>query len=90
MEWRSRGITVEDIRPQVEMQIAAKDTLVGRYRSNLPRDAELWLPLYSGVTVARSMPIPHTTKTWVVPFQFDRVFWLTSLDCEFVKMQKAM
>ncbi len=82
------GVTVGEIRPQVEMQIAAKDRLVDRYRSNLPRDAELWLLLYSGVTVTRSMPIPHGIETWVVPFQFDRVFWFTSLDCEFVEIQK--
>ena len=77
-----------DIRPQVEIQIAAKDKRVDRYRSNLPRDAELWLLLYSGVTVTRSMPIPHGIETWVVPFQFDRVFWFASLDFEFVEIQK--
>jgi hypothetical protein len=82
------GVTVGDIHPQVEIQIAAKDKRVDRYRSNLPRDAELWLLLYSGVTVARSMPIPHGIETWVVPFQFDRVFWFASLDFEFVEIQK--
>ena len=39
------GITLGDIRAQVEMRIAAKDSLVGTYRSNLPRDAGLWLLL---------------------------------------------
>jgi hypothetical protein len=82
------GITLGDVRTQVEMRIAAKDTLVGKYRSNLPRDAELWLLLYTGVTVAWSMPIPYGIEVWLVPFQFDRVFWFTSLDRQFVEIQK--
>jgi hypothetical protein len=82
------GITLGEVRAQVEMRIAAKDSLVGTYRSNLPRDAELWLLLYSGVTVARSMPIPHGIEAWLVPFQFDRVFWFTLLDRQFVEIQK--
>jgi hypothetical protein len=90
--WRSGevgGISVGDIRPQVEMQIAAKDKLVDRYRSNLPRDAELWLLLYTGITVSRSMPIPYGIETWGISFQFDRVFWFTSLECEIVEIQKT-
>lgn len=83
------GITLGDVRTQVEMRIAAKDTLVGKYRSNLPKDAELWLLLYTGVTVARSMPIPPGIEGWLVPSQFDRVFWFTSLDRQFVEIQKA-
>ena len=82
------GIALGDIRTQVEMRIAAKDSLVSTYRSNLPRDAELWLLAYSGVTVSRSMPIPHGTEAWLVPFRFDRVFWFTSLDRQFVEIQR--
>jgi len=82
------GVTIGDIRSQVELRIAAKDSLVGTYRSNLSRDAKLWLLLYSGVTVARSMPIPHGIESWFVPFQFDRVFWFASLDRQFVEIQK--
>lgn len=82
------GVSLADIRTQVEARIAAKDTLVDTYRSNLPDGAELWLLLYSGVTVARSMPIPHGIETWRVPFQFDRVFWFTSLECQFAEIQK--
>jgi hypothetical protein len=83
------GIALGDVRTQVEMRIAAKDNLVSTYGSNLPRDAELWLLLYSGMTVARSMPIPRGIDAWPIPFQFDRVFWFTSLDRQFVEIQKA-
>jgi hypothetical protein len=34
------------------------------------------------------MPIPHGIEGWLVPFQFDRVFWFTSLDRQFVEIQK--
>ncbi len=69
-------------------RIAAKNSLVDTYRSNLPDGAELWLLLYSGVTVARSMPIPDDIEAWHVPSQFDRVFWFTSLECQFAEIQK--
>lgn len=82
------GITLGEIRTQVEARIAAKGSLVGSYRSNLPQGADLWLLLYSGVTVARSMPIPQGIEAWLVPFQFDRVFWFTSLDHNFMEIQK--
>jgi hypothetical protein len=82
------GVTLADIRTQIEARIAAKDCFVDTYRSNLPDGAELWLLLYSGVTVARSMPIPHGIETWRVPFHFDRVFWFASLECQFTEIQK--
>ena len=82
------GVTVADIRNQVEARIAAKNSLVDTYRSNLPDGAELWLLLYTGVTVARSMPIPDDIGAWHVPSQFDRVFWFTSLECQFAEIQK--
>lgn len=73
-------------KSQVEARILAKDKLVQTYRSNLPDGAELWLLLYTGVTVARSMPIPHGIEVWRIPFRFDRVFWFTSLEGQFVEI----
>jgi hypothetical protein len=83
------GVHLSDIRPQVEARIHAKDQLVPRYRSNLPNGAQVWLLLYTGVTVARSMPIPHGTQEWAIPFLFDRVFWFTSLERTFIEIQRA-
>jgi hypothetical protein len=80
------GCTVADIRPQIEGRILAKNELIPTYRSNLPDGAELWLLLYTGVTVARSMPIPHGIETWQIPFQFDRVFWFTALEHQFAEI----
>ena len=82
------GITLADIRPQVEARIAAKDKLVQSYRSNLPVGAQVWLLLHTGVTVARSMPIPHGIEEWRIPFRFDRVFWFASLECQFAEIRR--
>src|SRR5215472_3558227 len=83
------GVTLTDIQPQVVARIAAKDKLVPTYRSNLPDGADVWLLLYTGVTVARSMPIPHGIEEWRIPFRFDRVFWFTALEGQFAEIQRV-
>lgn len=83
------GYQLSDIRPQVEARIRAKDKLVQTYRSKLPTGAQVWLLLYTGVTVARSMMIPHDAEAWVFPFQFDRVFWFTSLERKFIEVKRS-
>lgn len=82
------GVTLAEIRSQIEARIAAKDKLVETYRSNLPDGAELWLLLHSGVTVARGMVIPHDAEAWRIPFRFDRVFWFAALEGRFAEIQK--
>lgn len=91
-EWwsgESGGTSLSDIRPQLAARISSKCKLVPAYRSNLPTGAQVWLLLYSGVTVARSMPIPYGIQEWAFPFQFDRVFWFASLEGDFVEIQRA-
>jgi hypothetical protein len=83
------GVSLDDIEPQVAARIAAKDERVPTYRSNLPDRAHLWLLLYTGVTVARSMPIPHGIEKWRIPFRFDRVFWFTALEGRFAEIQRV-
>lgn len=83
------GVTVSDVRLELGARIAAKDKLVPIYRSNLPNGAGVWLLLYTGVTVARSMPIPHGIEEWRFPFRFDRVFWFVELEGRFVEIHKA-
>jgi hypothetical protein len=83
------GVHLSDIRPQVEARIRAKNELVPAYRANLPDGAPVWLLLYMGVTVARSMPIPYGAEEWAIPFQFDRVFWFACLERQFVEIQRA-
>jgi hypothetical protein len=83
------GYSLNDIRPQLAARITSKDKLVPTYRANLPAGARVWLLLYSGVTVARSMMIPHGIEEWRFPFQFDKVFWYTALEGQFAEIQRA-
>lgn len=83
------GYSLDDIRPQVAARIGGKDKLVPTYRANLATGANVWLLLYSGVTVARSMMIPHGIEKWKFPFQFDRVFWFTALEGQFAEIRRA-
>lgn len=83
------GYSVDDIRPQLAARIRSKDKLVLTYRANLPAGARVWLLLYSGVTVARSMMIPHGIGAWTFPFRFDRVFWFTDLEGRFAEISRS-
>jgi hypothetical protein len=78
-----------DTRSQLAERIRSKDKLVPTYRANLGKNACVWLLLYSGVTVARSMMIPACAQEWKFPFSFDRVFWFASLENEFVEIQRG-
>jgi hypothetical protein len=78
-----------DIRPQLAARISSKDKLVPTYRANLPVGARVWLLHYTGVTVARSMMIPHGIEEWKFSFRFDRVFWFTALEGQFAEIQRA-
>jgi len=78
-----------DTRSQVTERISSKDKLVPTYQANLGANARVWLLLYSGVTVPRSMVIPGCAQQWRFPFSFDRVFWFASLENEFVEIQRA-
>jgi hypothetical protein len=81
--------TFDDIRPQLAARISGKDKKVPTYRANLPAGARVWLLLYCGVGVARSMMVPHGIETWNFPFRFDRVFWFTCLEGQFAEIQRA-
>jgi hypothetical protein len=83
------GINLSEIRPELDAKIAAKNLLVPQYRANLPPDAQLWLLLFSRVTVARSVPIPSGIEDWKFPFEFNRVFWFACLENEVVEIQRT-
>lgn len=83
------GVTLSEIPVELGSKIAAKNKLLQTYRANLPIGAEVWLLLYSRVTVARSIPIPHGIEEWRFSFDFDRVFWFASLENKAVEIQRA-
>lgn len=74
------GVTLSDIMGQLTARITAKNKFVATYRGNLPEGAQLWLLLYSIVTVPRSMPIPRGIEGSKFAFDFDRVFWFACLE----------
>ncbi|MGA3373946.1 MAG: hypothetical protein ABSC48_19560 [Terracidiphilus sp.] len=79
-----------DTRSQLTERIRTKDKLVRTYRANLGDNARVWLLLYCGVRVARSMTIPVCAQEWKFPFSFDRVFWFASLENVFIEIQKQL
>lgn len=89
--WTGEGgnITLTDIPEALDSIITSKNKLVSRYRRNLAPGAEVWLLLYSTASVSRGMPIPHGINEWRFEFNFDRVFWFTCLQNQFVEIQRA-
>lgn len=83
------GITLSEIRTELGDKIDAKNKLISQYRAKLPAGAQIWLLLYSRITVARSIPIPYGIEEWKFPFDFDRVFWFASLENKVVEIQRA-
>lgn len=83
------GISLSQIPMHLASCIAAKEAKLPAYRQNLPMGAEVWLLLHSGVTVARSVEVPHGINDWRFAFEFDRVFWFSFLGSEFVEIQRA-
>ncbi|MHB8527075.1 MAG: hypothetical protein ACYDD2_13065 [Candidatus Acidiferrales bacterium] len=83
------GVTLSDIMEQLAARITSKNKLVATYRGNLPAGAQLWLLLYTTVTVSRSMPIPHGVEESKFAFDFDRVFWFACLEKEVVEIRRA-
>jgi hypothetical protein len=80
---------VSDIRDALTSSITAKNELVPTYRKNLAPDAQVWLLLYSTFAVARGMEIPYGIEQWRFNFDFDRVFWFTTLGDKFIEIQKG-
>jgi hypothetical protein len=85
----SGSVTLSDIRPALARSIGDKDKLVSAYKRSLGPGAQVWLLLYTTVDVSRSMPIPYGIDEWRFHFGFDRVFWFTCLENQFVEIQRA-
>lgn len=71
-------LTLSQIHQQIAARISAKDELLPIYRSNLP-NSPIWLLIYSCIEVSRGVPIPHGLTELTFPFEFDRVFFFSSL-----------
>ena len=83
------GPTLSQIRAQLARRISKKTVRVKQYRGSLPQGSSVWLLIYSGVAVSRSMPIPHGIEEWAFPFEFDRVFWFDSLEGRMTEIRRT-
>ncbi|HXM69206.1 MAG TPA: hypothetical protein VN911_20935 [Candidatus Acidoferrum sp.] len=83
------GTSYSEIYSELAAKIDAKNPLVSRYRANLARGSQLWLLLFSRVTVARNLPIPAGIGEWKVPFRVDRVFWLECSENKVIEIRRA-
>lgn len=88
--WCGEGgaYTVSNIQEALSSSIVAKNKLVPSYRKNLAPGAQVWLLLYSTFSVSRGMEIPYGIAQWRFRFDFDRVFWFTTLGNKFVEIQR--
>jgi hypothetical protein len=82
------GYTVTDIYEELALRIAAKNNKLPSYRTNLP-GIPIWLLIYTGVAVSRSMSIPYGLEQWKQPFGFDRVIFFACLDRTFSEILPA-
>ena len=83
------GVTLADIHKVLVSTIAEKNKHLPTYRRNLPSGAQVWLLLYSTGAVSRGIPIPHGIEKWQFDFDFDRIFWFSSLENKFVEIQRS-
>src|SRR5271167_2037357 len=56
---------------QLNSTIRRKNTLVSKYRANIP-DCPIWLLIASGSSVARGVPIPNSIDEWKFAYDFDK------------------
>ena len=93
-EWRDwwcgegGSYTVSNIQEALTSRINEKNKSVASYRKNLAPGAQIWLLLYSTFAVSRGMEIPSGIEQWPFNFDFDRVFWFTTLGDKFVEIQR--
>ena len=81
------NLTVDQIRQRLG-QRKRQNKLLSTYRSNMP-GVSIHLLIYSCMEVSRGVPIPHGLSEWTFPFEFDRVFFFSSLDNAVVELRKG-
>jgi hypothetical protein len=83
------SFSISNIHEALTSSISSKNKLLPTYRRNLAPGAQVWLLLYSTVSVSRGMSIPHGIEEWQFDFDFDRIFWFTCLENQFVEIRRA-
>lgn len=78
----------DQIHQQIAARIAAKNTLLPTYRTNLPQ-SPIWLLLFSSIGVSTGIPLTGPIETLEFPSDFDRVLFYSALDSQVVELKKV-
>ena len=72
--------TIAPLDPQqLCATIKKKNELLPKYWAKSP-DTPIWLLIYSGPSVSRSLPIPRSITEWKFAFDFDKVLLFSGMD----------
>jgi hypothetical protein len=83
------NLTLSGIHGVVESRISEKNRRIAAYRRNVP-DAPIWLLLYSDMSIAGGIVIPHEMEKRPMRFDFDRVFLFAPLSKRVVEISRAL
>jgi hypothetical protein len=84
------GYGPQHVYEQLDLRIAEKNSRLPTYRRNLGEGAAVWLLLYSDMTVARGMSVPHGIDERGFKYDFDHVFWFLCFGSEVVELKRAI
>jgi hypothetical protein len=81
-------LTLNAIYGAVESRISEKNRRIASYRRNVP-DAPIWLLLYSDMSIAGGIVIPHEMEKRPMQFDFDKVYLYAPLSHGLVELSRA-
>jgi hypothetical protein len=82
-------LTLSGIHGVVESRISEKNKRIAAYRRNVP-GAPIWLLLYSDMSIAGGIVIPHEMEKRPMRFDFDRVFLFAPLSNGVVEISRTV
>lgn len=82
-------LTLSGIYSAVESRISEKSKRIAAYRRNVP-GAPIWLLLYSDMSIAGGIVIPHNMGKQPMQFDFERVFLFAPLSNGMVELSRAV
>lgn len=86
--WESVGQRVSDTHKQIAARVAQKNERLPKYRTNLP-NSPIWLLLHSCLDVSRGVWMPSDISDYGLDFDFDRVFFYSSLSGSVKEISRA-
>lgn len=82
-------LTPEGVYGAVSSRISEKNRRIATYRRNVP-GAPIWLLLYSDMSIAGGIVIPHGMEKQKMRFEFDKVFLFAPLSNDVLEISRAV